>query len=93
MRLTGIERTEYINHLHGLELSLATAAGRSAAAASIELTGQRRYAPNLLPTSPRVRPGAVDGTYKVEGLRFHMVGEWRLVFAIEFAQIRDHARR
>ena len=89
VHLTGIERTEHVNHLHGFELSLTTANGRLATGASIDLTGQRHYAPNPLPTSPRVRPSLVDGTYQIEGLRFHMAGEWRLVFMIEFEQIRD----
>jgi len=89
VRLTGIERPERVNHLHGLDLSLTTADGRPAAGASIVVTGQHRYALNPLPTSPRVQPGSQDGAYRLEGLRFHMTGEWHLVLAIEFEQIHD----
>jgi hypothetical protein len=89
VRVTGIERPERTNHMHGLELSLATADGKPIAGASVVVTGQRLFALNPLPTSPQVRPDRDAGTYRVEGLRFHMAGEWRLVFVIEFAQIRD----
>jgi hypothetical protein len=91
LRLTDIERPERVNHLHGFELSLITVDGRPATSASIVITGQHRYALNPLPTSPQVQPGPADGTYRIEGLRFHVAGEWRLVFAIEFEQIRDRA--
>jgi hypothetical protein len=91
VRLTGLERMEQTNHLHGFDLLLTTIDGRAAAGATIALTGTRRYSPNPLPTMPQVRPGPADGSYRVEGLRFHMSGEWRLVFAIEFEQIRDRA--
>lgn len=89
VHVSGIEHPERLNHMHSLELSLATADGKPVTGASIALSGQRRFALNPLPTSPRVRPGRVEGTYWVEGLRYHMAGDWRLVFVIEFAQIRD----
>ena len=91
VRLTGLGRTEQTNHLHGFDLFLTTVDGRAAASASITLTGERRYSPNPLPTLPQVRPGPTHGSYRVEGLRFHIGGEWRLAFAIEFEQIRDRA--
>jgi hypothetical protein len=91
LRLTGIERPERLNHLHGFACALTTADGRPAAGASIVVTGQHRYALNPLPTSPRVRPGPADGTYQVEGLRFHIAGEWGLALEIEFEQIHDRA--
>jgi hypothetical protein len=91
VRLTGIEHPERLNHLHGFACSLTTADGRPAAGASIVVTGQHRYARNPLPTSPRVRPGPADGTYQVEGLRFHIAGEWGLALDIEFEQIHDRA--
>jgi hypothetical protein len=53
--------------------------------------GERRFARNPLPTAPQVRPGPAPGSHRVEALRFHMAGEWRLVLSIEFEQIRDRA--
>jgi len=89
VRLTGLDRPERVNHLHGLDLWLTTADGKPAVGASIVVTGQHRYALNPLPTSPRVRPGAQDGAYRVEGLRFHIAGEWHLLLAIEFERLHD----
>jgi len=91
LRISGLARSEPLNRLHGFDLALETADGRPLAGASIALAGRRNTSPNPLPTSPRVAPVADEGRYRVEGLRFHMPGEWRLVFDIEFAQIRDRA--
>jgi hypothetical protein len=91
LRLTGIPHPERLNRLHGLDLALATADGRPAAGAMITVTGRRLYAPNPLPTAPQVRPGPMAGSYQIEGLRFHMAGEWRLMLDIQFERIRDRA--
>ena len=89
--LLGLARKEVLNDLHGFDLILDTQDGRAAVGARIALTGERLYSRNPLPTQPKVRAGPTPGSYRVEGLRFHMGGEWRLVFTIELAQIRDHA--
>jgi hypothetical protein len=89
LRITGIDRPERLNHLHGFEMTLTLADGRPAAGASIMLSGQHRYALNPLPTSPRIQPDVGPGRYKVEGLRFHVAGEWRLFFAVELEHVRD----
>lgn len=91
MRVTGIDHPEHVNRLHGFALSLATDDGMPVAGATIVVTGRRRYAPNPLPTSPKVSSGPDKGNYRIEGLRFHMPGEWQLHFAIDFGQIRDRA--
>jgi hypothetical protein len=91
VRLAGIGPTEQVNRMHGFDLSLTTVDGRAAGGAAIRLTGLRRYTQSPLPTSPRVSPGPGEGSYRIEGLRFHMPGEWRLVFEIDFEQISDHA--
>jgi hypothetical protein len=91
LRVTGIAAPERINHLHGFDLALASADGRPVDGASIALSGQRLFAPNPLPTSPQVSPGAGPGNYRAEGLRFHMPGDWHLVFDIEVGQIHDRA--
>jgi hypothetical protein len=91
LRVSGIGLPERINHLHGFDLVLTTTDAEPVTGASIVLTGERRFAPNPLPTLPQVRAAPGPGNYRVEGLRFHMAGEWHLVFAIEFAQIHDRA--
>jgi hypothetical protein len=90
VRITGVERVETVNHLHGFELLLTTADGKPATNASISVSGQRQFSINPLPTMPRISPGP-DGSYRGDGLRFHMPGAWHLVFDIQFAQTRDRA--
>ena len=89
LQITGLARPEPLNHLRGFDLSVVGADGRPVVGAVITLAGERRFARNPLPTAPQVRPGVVPGRYRIEGLRFHMAGEWRLVLSIEFEQIRD----
>ena len=89
VRIMGVERTEHLNRMHGLDLSLTTADGRLAPGATVVLTGQRRYSSTALPTIPEVTAAPEPGRYRVRGLRFHMPGEWRLAFDINFAQIHD----
>lgn len=91
LRVTGIAAPERINHLHGFDLALASADGTPVDGAKITLNGQRLFAPNPLPTSPQVSPAAGQGNYRIEGLRFHMPGDWHLVFDIEFGQVHDRA--
>jgi hypothetical protein len=82
-------RSERVNHMRRLRLAITAADGRPAGGAAIALEGQHRYAPNPLPTAPRVTSEPEQGRYTVEGLRFHMPGEWRLTFEIAFEEIRD----
>ena len=91
IRVTGIDRPERLNHLHGFDLWLATADGQPATGARIMVTGQRHYSSTPLPTLPQVTAAPDAGHYRVGGLRFHMPGEWRLAFDIIFKQILDRA--
>jgi hypothetical protein len=91
LRVAGIDSPERLNRLHGFDLAIAAADGRSVSGAVVIVTGRHRYAPNPLPTSPRVSPAQGAGDYRVEGLRFHVPGEWRLALEIEFEHIRDRA--
>jgi hypothetical protein len=87
----GLDNPERLNHLHGFDLSVVAADGMPVTGALISLTGEHRFARNPLPTSPQVSPGDGAGSYRVEGLRFHVPGQWRLVVNIEFEQVRDRA--
>jgi hypothetical protein len=91
LHIVGVTHTEQLNHLHGFDIALETAHGRPVSGATIVITGSRRYAPNPLPTMPQVRPGPAAGSYRVEGLRFHIPGVWHLHFAIQSGEIRDRA--
>ncbi len=89
--VSGIARPERLNHLHGFDLVLAMAGGKPVSGATIGLTGLRGDTNSPLPTLPQVLAAPGAGHYRVEGLRFHMPGEWRLIFAIGDGAIRDRA--
>jgi hypothetical protein len=91
VRVTGIDRPEHLNHLHGFELRLADAAGKPVTDATVVLSGLRSDSNSPLPTLPQVLPVAGDGRYWAEGLRFHMPGDWQMIFTIDSSGIRDRA--
>jgi YtkA-like len=91
VRLTGLERPERLNHLHGVDIFLSTPDGRPVEGATVAVTAHHRYALNPLPTSPQVLAGKQDGAYRLEGLRFHIAGEWHLVLAIDHERNHDRA--
>jgi hypothetical protein len=84
-RISGLESR--INRLHGIDLLLSGPAGPVSGAA-MALEARHRHAGNPLPTSPRTGEAAA-GAYRIDGLRFHIAGEWRLELSIELGQIRD----
>jgi hypothetical protein len=91
LRVTGIDRPERLNHLHGFEFRLTDAAGKPVNHAMVVLSGRRSDSDSPLPTSPQIMPTAEGGSYRAEGLRFHMPGDWQLIFAIVSGGIRDRA--
>lgn len=90
VRLTGIGRTEPLNHMHGFNLRL-TRKGKPVNGATIVLRGSRDETDNPLPTLPQISFTGTPGEYRGEGLRFHMPGDWQLTFAIASGTVRDHA--
>ena len=44
-----------------------------------------------LPTEPRVTANLGDGDYRVEGMKFHMQGDWVVTFAISAGGKEDIA--
>ena len=91
LRVTGIDRTEPLNRMHGFELSVLTRDGEPVAGATVNFDGQRLLTANPLPTTPRIVAASAPGVYRGEGLRFHIPGAWRVVLDIEWREIRDRA--
>jgi hypothetical protein len=91
VQVSGLQRPEPLNRMHGLDIAVATVDGKPVTGATLAITGERRYSDTPLPTMPQVAPAGTPGHYRLEGLRFHMPGEWRLVLDIEFAHSSDHA--
>ena len=71
-----------INKMHSWLLRVETADGRPVEDATIEVDGGMPEHDHGLPTQPRVTAELGGGSYRVDGLRFHMRGDWELVFTI-----------
>lgn len=57
--------------------------GKPAAATDISIDGLRMYSKNGLPTAPATLSDGKPGAWRIEGLRFHIAGPWRLVLRIQ----------
>lgn len=81
-----------INHMHAWALEVTDAEGAPVTGARITVEGGMPAHDHGLPTRPRVRELAEPGHYLLEGLRFHMPGEWLLSLRIETERARDVVR-
>lgn len=72
-----------INVLHRWTLHLEDAAGTPVLGAKIEADGGMPEHDHGLPTRPRVTEELGEGHYRLEGLRFHMRGDWEVTLTIE----------
>lgn len=72
-----------LNQMHSWVITLHTPAGEPVENASIQVEGGMPLHDHGLATSPQVTDYLGDGQYLIEGLRFHMPGEWLLEIAIE----------
>lgn len=80
-----------INTLHAWVLHIEDASGKPVLGAAIEASGGMPKHDHGLPTRPRVTAELGDGNYQLEGLRFHMRGEWELTITISVDGKTDSA--
>ncbi|MBM3607733.1 MAG: hypothetical protein FJX29_04645 [Alphaproteobacteria bacterium] len=73
-----------LNEMITLQLTLSHS-GAPVEAKSVEITGQRLYSKNGLPTAPSISATGQPGGWRIEGLRFHISGPWRLTLRITSA--------
>ncbi len=71
-----------INRIHNWLLHIETTSGDPVAGAGIEVTGGMPLHNHGLPTRPLVTEELGDGNYRLEGMRFHMAGDWQLTITI-----------
>jgi hypothetical protein len=71
-----------INKLHAWVVHIETAAGRPLVGATIEVSGGMPMHNHGLPTRPRVTAELGGGDYRVDGMRFHMTGQWEITLRI-----------
>ncbi len=67
-----------INELHSWTLTLTDAAGQPVSGARFEVSGGMPEHNHGLPTQPVVTTEHADGSYQLEGMRFHMHGYWEV---------------
>ena len=78
-----------INQLHGWTLQLEDKNGEAVTAAFITVDGGMPEHDHGLPTQPRVTQELGDGAYRLDGLRFHMRGNWEVTLRIEANGMTD----
>lgn len=71
-----------INQLHAWTLHIENPAGEAITAAKIDVDGGMPEHDHGLATRPRVTAELGNGDYRLDGLRFHMRGNWELQFTI-----------
>ena len=71
-----------INRIHQWVLHIENESGELVTGANIEVTGGMPAHDHGLPTRPRVIEELEDGNYRLDGMRFHMAGDWELTISI-----------
>lgn len=71
-----------INRIHSWQLHV-TADGAPVTGAAISVLGGMPAHDHGLPTSPRITQELGAGTYRLDGMRFHMRGEWEVMIEIK----------
>lgn len=71
-----------INQLHAWVLHIEDAQGGAVTGAKIEVEGGMPEHDHGLATKPRVTAEMGNGDYRLDGLRFHMGGNWELLVTI-----------
>jgi hypothetical protein len=81
-----------INRMHNWILGVETADGKPVEDARISVVGGMPDHDHGLPTQPQVTRYLGDGKYLLEGMRFHMPGDWEISVTIETPGQRDVVR-
>ncbi len=71
-----------INRIHQWVLHIESKSGELVTGANIEVAGGMPAHDHGLPTRPRVIEELEDGNYRLDGMRFHMAGDWELTISI-----------
>lgn len=71
-----------INRMHSWILHVASDRGVGIEGAIIDVEGGMPAHNHGLPTKPRVTEDLGGGDYKLEGMRFHMSGDWEIVVVV-----------
>ena len=78
-----------INRIHNWVFHVEDADGGVVSNATVSLTGGMPEHNHGLPTDPRMTESLGNGDYVLEGMRFHMRGNWELTVTIDADGRRD----
>ena len=78
-----------INRIHSWVVHVENAAGVPVENATITVTGGMPLHDHGLPTDPQATRSLGNGDYLLEGMRFHMNGDWELLVTVEADDRRD----
>ena len=67
-----------INQIHTWLVRVESSTGEPVTNAEISISGGMPAHQHGLPTAPRMTRDLGDGTYLIEGMKFHMPGHWRI---------------
>lgn len=79
-----------INQIHSWQIVVTDAGGRPVTDAQITLSGGMPEHDHGLPTQPQITRETEDGSYLLEGMRFHMPGKWQILIAVTVAGQEHH---
>ena len=78
-----------INRIHSWTIHVETPDGDPVKGATITVTGGMPLHNHGLPTDPKMTAEIGSGDYRVDGMRFHMSGEWKLTVTVDVDGRRD----
>jgi hypothetical protein len=78
-----------INRMHSWIFEVADSDGEPVTGAKLTVSGGMPAHDHGLPTAPEVTRELTPGRYLLEGLRFHMDGDWQIEIVIEAGDVRD----
>lgn len=78
-----------INRIHAWVMHVEDPDGQPVTGASITMTGGMPLHNHGLPTAPQMTAELGGGDYRLEGVRFHMNGDWELTVTIDVDGRRD----
>ena len=77
-----------INQIHSWTLHITDSEGAPVANADIAIKGGMPQHNHGLATQPTIESSG-EGTYLLQGLRFHMMGYWELELTIDYGSAKD----
>ena len=90
VRIRPIPEVPAVNQLHSWQIQIESPGGGPVCNANLKVSGGMALHAHGLPTTPRVSEKSSEpGLYLVEGVKFHMGGNWQFTVAISSPQGED----